>query len=541
MQDNRPTHVDLRQLFAWLTTYRWRWIIPTLTITAAATAFALLKPSEWDASQALTIRNEAANNADGPGKFGHTEERRTAQETVLELAKSRAVLATALERAGAPAKRRNSTSPWPSEKEVDDFRENVTLTPPKGAELGRTEVFYLTVRDRDRRRAVTLVAAVRDVLEERYQQLRDATAKSMSTELQRAVEMARKNLAEATARVAKTEAEVGEDLGDLRMLHQSLTGDTSLQRSATGIRNELRQVQNDRHSTEALMRLLKEAQEDPQRLVATPNRLIESQPGLRQLKQGLVEAQLRTASLLGQMSESHPAVIAARESEQEVRRNIHAELNQAISGLELELQLQGKQEESLQARLEDLDHRLARLASLRAAYGSNLAEMENRAELLRQAEDDLSQAEVSQVGADAASLIGRIDVPTVGTRPAGPGRKLIILVGAVGGLLAGLGLLVLTTPMPGTEWEANQGSPEVVVVVESSDSADTPQFDETEMGSLSPRVEPARPDVPLWQPQVESELLTSLPEDLRMPENDLSQSDASGMTLKEALQKVGSP
>ena len=263
MQDTRPTHVDPVQLISWLTTYRWRWIVPTLMVTSVATAFALLKPSEWDASQALTIRNEAANNDDGPGKFGHSEERRTAQETVLELAKSRVVLATALEKVGAPARHRSSTATWPSEEEVADFGENVSLTPPKGAELGRTEVFYLTVRDRDRQRAVALVAAVRDELEERYQQLRDARAKSMSTELRRAVGMARENLAEATARVAKTEAEVGEDLGDLRMLHQSLTGDTSLQRSSTEIRNELRRVKNERDSTEALMRLLKEAKEDP--------------------------------------------------------------------------------------------------------------------------------------------------------------------------------------------------------------------------------------------------------------------------------------
>ena len=32
-------------------------------------------------------------------------------------------------------------------------------------------------------------------------------------------------------------------------------------------------------------------------------------------------------------------------------------------------------------------------------------------------------------------------------------KLLIILVGAAGGLLAGLGFLVLTAPMPGTEWE----------------------------------------------------------------------------------------
>lgn len=538
MQDTRPTQVAPGQFIAWLSAYRWRWIVPTLLVMTGATTYALLKPSEWDASQALTIRNEAANNEDGPGKFGHSEERRTAQETVLELAKSRAVLAAALEKVGAPARGRASEGAWPSELEVDDFRENVTLAPPKGAELGRTEVFYLTVRDRDRQRAVELVAAVRDELEQRYQQLRDEKAKSMSVELRRTVEMARKNFAEATARVAKTEAEVGEDLGDLRMLHQSITGDTSLQRSATEIRNELRRVQNDRHSAEELMDLLKEAQKDPQRLVATPNRLIESQPGLRQLKQGLVEAQLRTATLLGQMSEIHPAVIAARESEHEVRRNIYAELTQAISGLDLELRLLEKQEDALQARLTDLDNRLARLASLRAAYGSNLAEMENRADLLRQAEDDLSRTEVSQVGADAASLIGRIDVPTVGTRPAGPGRTLIILVGAVGGLLAGAGFLVLTTPLPATEWVPVSGTPEVVVVVEPRDGPGIAQ-ESADAVAASTRPEPARNCAAPWQQPVESELLASLQEDLRMPETDFSEDNASGMTLKEALQRVG--
>ncbi len=541
MHDNQSLHVEPREFIAWLYAYRWRWFVPLATVVGVAIAFAFLKPAEWDASQALTIRNEAANNDDGPGKFGHSEERRTAQETVLELAKSRVVLAAALASAGPPAKRKEASVPWPSEREVDDFRESVTLTPPKGAELGRTEVFYLTVRNQDRQRAVKLVEAVRQQLEQRYQQVRDATAKSMSVELKRAVEMARENLAEATKRVAATEAEVGEDLGDLRMLHQSISGETSLQRTATDIRNELRQVQNSRHSTEALIGLLKEAQKDPQRLVATPNRLIESQPGLRQLKQGLVEAQLRTASLLGQMSEAHPAVIAARESEQEVRRNIHAELAEAISGLELELKLQGSQEETLDVRLADLDKRLAKLASLRAAYGSSLAEVANRAELLRQAEDDLAQAEASQAGADAASLIGRLDDPTVGTLPAGPGRKTIVAVGIVAGLLLGFGLLVLTTPMPGNEWEEDAGSPEVVVVVESPSSPPVSSGEDGETLPSPPRREAAKSKTPPWQtPSLETELLDSVREDLRMPERDLCESEDSGMTLKDALKRVGS-
>ncbi|MHB8902886.1 MAG: GumC domain-containing protein [Thermoguttaceae bacterium] len=540
MNDNRPTHVDPGQLLAWLWEYRWRWILPTAAMTVAAAALALLKPSQWDASQALTIRNEAANNEDGPGKFSHSEERRTAQETVLELAKSRVVLAAAMKQVGAPATRRTSRVPWPSEEEIDDFQENVTLTPPKGAELGRTEVFYLTVRDRDRRRAVELVAAVRDQLEARYQLLRDTTAKSMSVELRKVVEMARKNLAEATARVAKVEGEVGEDLGDLRMLQESISGETSLQRSANEICNELRQVRNSRHSTEALMGLLREAQKDPQRLVATPNRLIESQPGLRQLKEGLVEAQLRTASLLGQMSDIHPAVIAARESEQEVRRNIHSELAEAISGLELELRLQGEQELALQNQLNNFDSRLARLAAIRASYGSNLTEMANRADLLREAEDDLSQAEVSQAGADTVSLIGRIDVPTVGTRPAGPGRKLIVLAGAVGGLLAGLGFLLLSAPMPGGAWVTGAGAPEVVVVLEPSHRPEVAEVARSKVPVAAMRKEPAPPTQPRPIPAGESARRTSFDEDLRMPEIDFSPREASGMSLKDALQRIGS-
>ena len=153
----------------------------------------------------------------------------------------------------------------------------------------------------------------------------------------------------------------------------------------------------------------------------------------------------------------------------------------------------------------------------------------------------MSQAEASQVGADAASLIGRIDVPTVGTRPAGPGSQLIVLVGAVGGLLAGLGLLVLTTPIPGTQSETGSEGPEVVVVVEPSRSLEVPQMGAGEASSTARRKEPTRPSALPRPPRpVESELLTSLHENLRMPETDFALDDTSGMTLKEALQRIGS-
>ena len=243
------------------------------------------------------------------------------------------------------------------------------------------------------------------------------------------------------------------------------------------------------------------------------------------------------------MSEIHPAVIAARESEQEVRRNIHAGVGPGRLGA-------GTRTTSPRKTRRIAPGTARRPGSspgtapprFEPPYGSNLAEAENRAELLRQAEDDLSRAEVSQVGADAASLIGRIDVPTVGTRPAGPGRNLIILVGAIGGLLTGLGFLVLTSPMPGSEWgdgpRKSRGGRcgRAPPTVQRRRDSRPPNCDPRHHLAWSP------PDavLRLGSGRSESELLTSLEEDMRMPENDLRPESASGMTLKEALQRVGS-
>jgi succinoglycan biosynthesis transport protein ExoP len=48
-----------------------------------------------------------------------------------------------------------------------------------------------------------------------------------------------------------------------------------------------------------------------------------------------LDAQLRTAQLLGTMSPIHPQVVAAREAEQEIRRHLRSELTVAIRGVQL--------------------------------------------------------------------------------------------------------------------------------------------------------------------------------------------------------------
>jgi len=434
-----------RQLASLLVIYWRRWLVPAVAaaVLVGFYAVAVHRPV-WKASQALAIRNEAANNQLGPGKFGHSDEMKTVQETLLQLTTSRGVLSAALAEVG-PLAGRGSVD-FPGETDVDDLRKAIKLAPPPGVEFGASEVFYLTVEDHDRNRAIALNHALCRHLQASFRQLRDAKAQSMIDELTRSVHLAKADLAESTARLTVVETQVGSDLAELRNLQDRASGDSGLQRIATEIQNEIRQTKAARTSAEQALALLEKAQRDPATLVATPNQLLESQPGLKRLKDGLVDAQLRTATLKGHMSEAHPLVQAARHAEQETARNLHAELAVAIGGMQTDLRSNGQRLALLEDQLAQTTARQRRIAELRAEYANLVAENARRTTLLERAEHNLAEARAAHAGANAASLLSRIDAPDAGARPCGPGRATILLLGAAAGLLLGFGILALTVP-----------------------------------------------------------------------------------------------
>jgi len=424
-----------------------RWLVPAAAVALLAGVYALVRPATWEASQALIVRNEAANSQESLGKFSQSDEMKTVQETILELVKSRKVLADALREVPPPANRKPAGEAWPTDRDVAELRKAVKLSPPKGAEFGTTEILYVEVRATSRPRAIALVAAICDQLEPRFQQLRDARAQSMIRELEKAAALARHDLAESTTRLSGIEQEVGSDLGELRGLEGGNSGDSALRRTVAEIRNELRGAEAAQRLSEELLVFLKAAQLDTDRLVATPNRLLESQPALKRLKDGLVDAQLRSAELLGRMTDRHPLVQAARESEQQIARHLHGELATATSGIQLESRLYADRVAMIEAQLETATGQLDRLAAERADYANLTAETQNRSQLLERAEQKLAEARVSQATAKAASLIGRVDGPEAGINPVGPARSMIVLAGLAGGLLVGLGTLLMTVEL----------------------------------------------------------------------------------------------
>jgi succinoglycan biosynthesis transport protein ExoP len=421
-----------------------RWLIPAIAATALAGVYALLRPATWEASQALIVRNEATAGQDVPGRFVQPDDMKTVQETILELVKTGGVLSAALAEVGPPAEARDSGEAWPNPSDVADLRDAVKLAPPKGAEFGKTEIFYLKVRAGDRGRAVTLANAISGQLQAAVEKVRDAKARSVICELEKTVGLAEADLSQSTGRLSDIERRVGSDLAELRLLYESNSGESVLRRAATEIRAELRQVRSAIQSNGQLLALLKQAQTEPERLVASPNSLLDSQPALKKLKDGLVEAQLNTAQLQGRMSAEHPLVVAAKQSQAEIRNRVHDELANAIRAIEVDLRLGREKAATLDEQLAGVNARLDKLAAQRAPYANQVAETRKRSELLDRAQQRLADARASQASAGAASLISRIDGPDTGTRPISPSRAAIVLVGLVGGLLAGFGVVLLT-------------------------------------------------------------------------------------------------
>ncbi|MCG8447979.1 MAG: Wzz/FepE/Etk N-terminal domain-containing protein [Pirellulales bacterium] len=430
-----------------LSKHRRVWLTPTLVCTILAAAYAVVMPRNWKASQALVVRREVnTSSAARPGKFADLYEMRTFQETILELAKSQQVIAATLQ--AVKQAETGNAAPEPAADAIDTFRKRLAMSPPGGAEFGKTEVFYMSVKDKNRERAIRLVAELCRQLDNRLRQLRDEQAQSLTAELQQQFDLASSAHQEQTRKLAAFEASVGADLGELRMLNASFSGQSDLRQQAIALEAESRQAQLQVRDAEQLLLVLEKSQQDPDQLVAMPNSLLTSQPTLRQLKDGLVAAQLRAARLMGTRTEEHPQVQAAHDSVTQIRQDLRNELQVAVQGVQVELDLSRNRSANLEKQSAELHGRLGKLAALRAEYANHISAAENSRLVLDQAGKQLGEVRAAQAAAQNVSLVTLIDKPETGPHPVGLGRASVLVMGTFGGLVLGLGWVFLTVTPP---------------------------------------------------------------------------------------------
>ncbi|MDC0934736.1 hypothetical protein OAS39_00515 [Pirellulales bacterium] len=440
MSHQNPLADSVTHSERWIAGRKSTWLPPTILCGLLAVTYALTMTRLWDASQAVAVRQDASASVGHPGKFADLYEMRTVQETILELARSQQVIAATMQKfAGAGTEQ-------PSAEAIDKFRERLRMSPPGGAEFGKTEVFYLSVKDPSRERALQLVGELCQQLDLRLRELRGDQASGLINETQAQLDASEQLLTAETHRLADFEAEVGADLGELRMLNSSLSGQSDLRQKYVALEADCRRFKEAVRETTELLDLVGTENVDATRLAALPNSLLTAQPALRQLKDGLVGAQLQTARLQGVRSAAHPRVQAAAEAEASMRRDLADEMEAARHAAEAELRLRESRYAAALGQLQQVEHRLAELAEKRAEYSNRISALESSRDSVDRLRQRLAASQASEAAAKTSSVLNLVDKPETGPSPDGPSRAMIVLAGFAGGLVIGVGLVVCQMP-----------------------------------------------------------------------------------------------
>ena len=430
------------------------WISTTVLFGLLGVGYVLfLKQDSFLASQALLVRDEATGAVMRLGRFQSQAEMKAAQETILEMTKSQQVVRDALIAVGPP----KSVSNWlnwgeyPSKELIEEVsKSSISVHAPKGTEFGVTEVIYVDVKAERKDEAIGLINALTDALESRLQQVRRARADGVLAELKHARDSAKRELAISTNRLHEIERNAGSDLSDLRGLTDTVASAATSRAELDQTKNDLRQAELSKQSLFADRELLVRATQDPTSFIVAPGAVLNSQPGLKRLREGLVDAQLIGSQLTGKFTEAHPSVIASQSTQSTIVKRFSQELRASISGVESDISLVEGRIRKLESQKDAAQVRLANLADNRSAYANLLSEVKSKVAILESAEKALAEIQAARDSSVSTSLLTRLDSPIVSDRPIGPGKTTIALLCSVAGLVFGLGIVFVVTPIDTT-------------------------------------------------------------------------------------------
>lgn len=423
------------------------WIGAVLVFGLIGVSYSFVSADVYAARQPLVVRDEATRAVDRLGRFASQTELKAAQETILEIAQNREVVAAALREIGPP--KGHAGEKWPSLSDVDSaIKSSVNIVAPQGAEFGNTEVVYLEVNANERDRAVRLCNAMFDSLVKHLRDVRRVRADSVIVELTHARDLAKANLDEVSTRMQEIEVQFGADLGELRNLNDTYSGESGYQRSLALTKEQLQLAELELDKLQSLHALLVASSQDPTKLLVSGGDLLNSQPSLQRLKDGLIDAQLKASQLSGVFTLENPKRKAAIATEREIRERIIQEIQSVIASMKPMLELQVAQVEKLRQKVTDLSAKLQMLAEARTSYAEIDAELQQRTEQLAAAEQRLVEARASRSAALSTSLVAQLSPPQVSDRPIGPGASTLTFGSMLAGLIFGLGAVFLIAPGP---------------------------------------------------------------------------------------------
>ncbi len=423
------------------------WGGAALVFGLVGASFAVFSSDVYCARQPLVVRDEATNSIDRLGRFASQSDLKAAQETILEMTQNPEVVEAALRQIGPPQDHDDSL--WPSSELIDEVAsEQVNLLAPKGSEFGNTEVVYLQVKAKSQARATEFCRAMFDNLTEQLRKVRRVRADSVIAELSHTRDLAKQNLDEASSRLHEIEVAFGTDLGELRNLNDTISGDGTNRRTLEETTRELQTAELELEKLESFYDVLVAGSQDPQQLLISGSDLLASQPSLQRLKEGLIDAQLTSSRLAGVYTDENPKLRAAVATEREIQTRMQEETAAVIKAMQPMVRLERERVQRLATREEQLRTRLAHLATARTEYAKIDADVDHRTALLADAERALAEAIASRSAALSTNLIAELGPPQVTDKPVGPSGLVITGGSTIAGIIFGLGAVFLIAPGP---------------------------------------------------------------------------------------------
>ncbi len=442
------TNLRLEYAISTLVRFRKLWIIPAVAGLVLSLLYVFFVRSEtWTARQTLIVRDDMLGQSLKPGQFSSLESMKSAQETILEIARRPEVIRSVLTTLGPKSKGLFfNASRYPDAATIEDVQGLISLSAPNGAEFGKTEVMTLNAKSSSPERSQRFIELLLEEMEKNINEVRMSRLQSMESELLLARNGARAALELSMEKLRVMEDTLGADIGTMNGLNSAQPGDTFAKSEISQILVEQRAAQVQLDSALSAQQQLNEAKLNPERVFTTSANFLQTEPKLQALSKSLVDAQKAYADNTGRFEDLHPAVRSSRETVRVMREQIFQELE----SLSLSLNSQITELQQRIARLDGLaDQHRARLVELGSKRVDHLAvngEFIKKSEVFNQFESRLSEVRSLRASTGNVAWLTRIGAPQLATRPDGMGKKSLVLVGGFCGLMMGLGLIMLVAP-----------------------------------------------------------------------------------------------
>lgn len=435
-----------------LVEYRKWWILPAIMGLVLATIYAFFIQGEtWTSRQTMIIRDDLLGESFKPGSFLSEEAMKSAQETVLETARRPEVIRQALETLGPETKSflgfGGVIGQWPSDKMVEDYRDSVSFESANGGEFGKSEVIVLAAKGSSAQRSVAFLEILLDEVDEKLSEIRADRFESMEAEVRATCESTLDSRAALEAELMQMEQDFGTDISLVRSMNERAAGSPS---AFENEHNEILRARRIADSTLAQKRSIRQGLVDAARSssgdMPTSAELLASQRGLSEMVNALAKAQQDLSQAEAKFQPAHFSVQSGRENVATIKRKIKRSLGTAIRGLDNEITIVENRVANLDSMLQKNEARLSNVSKNRVPYSRKTRELEKLNDDYSESTARLSRMRSRKMASSSIKLLTRIGEPWIGTKADGMGRRMMSLIGAIAGLMIGLGLLMMIAP-----------------------------------------------------------------------------------------------